>query len=280
MGEIENGCLWEWALQTDYLLDWLEDTLPELKEQDTKRFYYNQKENEWSKKSCTIFGSIGAISDLYNYEYPLSEVREVDDKSYKQWRNKGSGWYVWFAVDLSVKEWNAKHPDKKVAYYRIDISNKELVYKVLKKNYNIVTGYYANGNYTLDYSKDWVLNWTIFTPTTYGHCINLIMKNWEIRVKDNYKGTKYNEYKLENYPSDIHNRHATWYVITKVAEDNELELKKQNRMKVLLTAMINANSEMRHLSNDDKFKEILHTMNDFNRKKLEVVNEMLKKLVN
>lgn len=276
---IQNGCLWDWALNTDYLVDWIEDSLPELKEQDLKRFYYNQAKNEWSKKSCTIFGSIGAISDLYNYEYPLSEIKDVDDKSYKEWRTKWAGWYVWFAVDLSVKDWNAKHPDKKVAYYRIDMNNKELVKKILNKNYNIITGYYWNRKYNEDYQKDCILNWTHFGDTTYWHCINLIWLNWDIYVKDNYYWVKYNIYKLDNYPSDISRRHINWYVITKVSENNEAELKKQNKMKALLTTAIQTNSDLRNTTSDENYKLMLHSMNEANRKKLNTVNEILKRLV-
>jgi hypothetical protein len=29
-----------------------------------------------------LFSAMGAISDLFNYEVPLSEAKEVDDRSY------------------------------------------------------------------------------------------------------------------------------------------------------------------------------------------------------
>jgi hypothetical protein len=36
-------------------------------------------------------------------------------------------------VDSVTKDWNKKHPDMKVAYYFIDMSNIDLINKVLDK---------------------------------------------------------------------------------------------------------------------------------------------------
>jgi len=73
MPEIENGCLGTGEQITDYLLEWFDDALPKLVQQDDIIFAYNQYNQARSKKSCTIFSAIGAISDLYNYEFSLDE---------------------------------------------------------------------------------------------------------------------------------------------------------------------------------------------------------------
>jgi hypothetical protein len=57
--------------------------------QDDTRFDYNQGKQTWSKKSCTIFAAIGSISDLWNYKFPISEIKEYDDLSYELGRVEG-----------------------------------------------------------------------------------------------------------------------------------------------------------------------------------------------
>ena len=82
MEELENGCLGIGGQPTDYLIcDGFEDALPTLYQQDDVIFEYNQSKQEWSKKSCTIFSAIGAISDLFNYQFTLDEIKEIDDIS-------------------------------------------------------------------------------------------------------------------------------------------------------------------------------------------------------
>jgi len=51
-------------------------------QQDDIIFAYNQYNQARSKKSCTIFSAIGAISDLYNYEFSLDEIKKIDELSY------------------------------------------------------------------------------------------------------------------------------------------------------------------------------------------------------
>ena len=88
MDEIQNGCLGTGVQNTDYLIDGFEDKLPTLYDQDNIIYEYNQYTQDRSKQSCTIFSAIGAISDLFNYEFPLSEIKEIDEKSYTLGRVK------------------------------------------------------------------------------------------------------------------------------------------------------------------------------------------------
>ena len=286
MEEIENGCLWLWYETTDYLLmEWDVDNLPNLYQQDDIRFEYNQNNQTWSKKSCSVFSAIGAVSDLWNYEVPLSEAKEYDTNTYSRGRVENNWWYVKSAVDSIAKDRNKKHPDMKVAYYFIDVSNIDLVNKVLDKWYNICTGYYANGKYTIDFCKDGVLDWTDFTPTTYGHAINLIKKDGAIYVKDNYKWRKDNNwkdcnyYKLMHNPSEIRRWHNGGYVFTKVKEDNLERVKKLNEIKAKIVNWMGINSELWHLSDSQVHKDKLHDMNNFYRDWVAYIDSELKTLV-
>lgn len=169
MEELENGCLGIGGQPTDYLIcDGFEDALPTLYQQDNVIFEYNQSKQEWSKKSCTIFSAIGAISDLFNYQFTLDEIKEIDDISYTRGRFKNQGRRVQSAVKLVADRRNEHHSDLgKVAYYKIDTTNNELVDKILEKGYNIMTNLNGNTKYTLDYLQDAIVNDTDFGSATY-----------------------------------------------------------------------------------------------------------------
>lgn len=79
-------------------------------------------------------------------------------------------------------------------------------------------------------------------------------------------------------PSEIKSFHKTWYVITKVREDNLDELKKQEEMKVLLNTAITTNSAIWKLTIDEKYQKKLNEMNNLNRDKLKVVEEIIGKI--
>lgn len=286
MTEIENWCLGVWEQATDYTLcNWFEDSLPNLYQQDDIIFEYNQNNQEWSKKSCTLFSPMWAISDLFNYEVPLSEAKEVDNRSYALGRFPDSWWYVQSWVKLWADYWNEKHSDLwKVAYYRIDLTNDNLVLEILRKWYTIMTSIRGNGKYQMDYLADDILNWTEFWKSTFGHALCLRMVDGKVCVKDNYKGrlcndrkTDCNIFELEHMPREISVFSTYWYIYTKVAEDALEEIKRLNRMKTLLENMIADNSEMRHLTNSESYRVKLHEMNNLHRKKLVDIEEQLKK---
>ena len=172
MIEIENWCLGVWEKDTDYLLEeWDIDNLPTLYEQDDTFYEYNQNNQERSKKSCTLYNAFGAVSDLMNYEFSLDEIKELDDLSYEKWRVQ---WYwraTQSAVDL-VRKWRNSNERLvkqywKVAYYRINMCNDELVQQILDKNYTICRWYQWNSAYQKDYREDWVLDWITFWKKTY-----------------------------------------------------------------------------------------------------------------
>lgn len=291
MEELENGCLWLGGQNTDYLLcDWFEDALPTLYQQDNIIFEYNQANQEWSKKSCTIFSAVWAISDLFNYEFSLKEIKEIDERSYSLGRFKNSWWWVQSAVKLVADWWNEKHADLgKVAYYKIDTTNNELVDKILDKWYNIMTNINGNTKYQLDYLKDAIVNETEFGASTYGHALNIVTINLKkingvVCVKDNYKGRTTNNWKmdcniyaLEHYPREISVFGTNGYIYTKVAEDALEEVKRLNEFRTNLVKAIEINSSMWHQTNDTNYKSILHYVNEKNRKKLKDCDEQLAK---
>lgn len=291
MTEVENGCLWLGGQNTDYLLcDWFEDALPTLYQQDNIIFEYNQANQEWSKKSCTIFSAVWAISDLFNYEFSLKEIKEIDERSYSLGRFKNSWWWVQSAVKL-VADWrNEHHADLgKVAYYKIDTTNNDLVNKILDKWYNIMTNINGNTKYTLDYLKDAIVNETEFGTSTYWHALNIVTINLKkingvVCVKDNYKGRTTNNgkmdcniYALEHYPREISVFGTNGYIYTKVAEDALEEVKRLNEFRTNLVKAIEINSAMWHQTNDTNYKSILHYVNEKNRKKLKDCDEQLAK---
>lgn len=283
MEELENGCLGDWVQLSDFLIEWFEDNLPTLYQQDDIIYEYNQYANDWSKKSCTIFSAIWAISDLFNYEFSTDEIKEIDNLSYTLGRMPNSWWWVQSAVKLVADRWN-EHKKEKVAYYRLDISNSELLDTVLSKWYTVMTNYSWNSKYTLDYLKDAILNWTDFWSATYGHAVNLRKVNWKLCVKDSQKWRKTNNwkqdcniYELEHEVNQISCYSSNGYIYTKVVENALEEIKRLNKLKTECNNCITQLWTIRHLVNDKNFQSVLHYTADKIRKKIEDADNELAK---
>jgi hypothetical protein len=280
-----NGCLGIWEQTTDFLIEWFEDSLPTLYQQDDIIYEYNQYAQSWSKKSCTVFSAMWAISDLFNYEVPIKEAKKVDDITYTLWRMPDSWWWVQSAVKTRADYWNDNHSDLwKVAYYKIDITNDDLVNKILDKWYTIMTSFSGNGKYSIDFLKDWILDWTEFWASTYWHAVNIIKRNWKICVKDSDKWRKTgnwkkdcNIYELAHPIREIKPFSTRWYIYTKVAEDALEEIKRLNTLKSECNNAIIDLWKIRHLVNEENFKWILHYTADKLRVKIKNCDEQLAK---
>ena len=280
MGKELNGCLGIWAENTDYLLTGEEVwELPELPIQDTKIYEYSQG----GTSHCTLYSAFGAVSDLFNYEFTQKEIDEIVEESYKRGRIKWEWWYVKSAVNLVADYWNEHHANLwKVVYYRISLYDTELVDKILEKNYTLCSWYRGNQTYNND-RNDWVLNWTTFGTSTYGHAVSWIGRLWKRFIKDNYKGRKSwklptNVYEVEHTPSELvswNTYYADAYLYVKV--NNEEEVKRLNEFKTNLIKAIEINSAMRHQTKDTNYQSILHYVNEKNRRKLKDCEEQLAK---
>lgn len=280
-----DGCLGDWASVKDYILDeGVYDNLPELFDKDEIRYEYNQANQDWSTVSCTIFWAVWAVSDLVNEEFSLDLIKEVDESSYTQWRIRGRGWYTNYAANCiknffnNNKEFTWKYG--KIAYYRIEIDNDELVKKVLDKWYDIYTWFYGNSKYNKDHRTDAKLDWTDFGEGTYWHAICLVKKDGKYWIKDNYKGRKTydgklddNYYQLMHDTSEISTFHTYWYVFTLVKEDNYKELKRLADIKTLCQNIITLLWQLWHKVNDTNFQGILHYTADKLRWKIKDCEE-------
>lgn len=265
-----DWCEWDWHEDTDFQLTDSEiEWLPTLFMQDETRFDYNQGKQAWSKKSCTIFAAIWAISDLWNYAFPLSEIKEYDDLSYTEWRIEWKWWKTKKAIDLACRKWNKDHPDMPVVYYAIDNVNDDKVNRILAKNYD----YNISFNYTKEYVLDLADNMEIDkaeknTKTLVWHAVCQIQKNWAKYVKDNYAWSKDQYYKVNVSNKDLCNAgilHYWGYVILKVAECNLWELKRMEKVKTACLNALENNSALWHATNDQNLKNKLHEVNEYIR---------------
>lgn len=278
-----NGCLWIGEMDTDYqLCNGNEYLLPILYKKDEIRFEYNQWNQDWSRNSCTIFAAIGMLSDLINYEFSLDEIKEVDELSYTRGRIRGHWWWVQSAVKLVADRYNNSELSKKywkVAYYRISKYEDEIIENAIDKLYTIDWNHGLNSEYTKD-KKDWMIDGTEFWNTTSWHSVDVINYKGQRSVKNSYKGTaEHNIYWLKNKLSKITNFWTYFYVYTLVKEDNLEEVKRLNEFKSALLVAIEDNSKIWHLTNDKKYKDELHKMNEMNRLKLKDIDNELKKYV-
>lgn len=278
-----DGVLWDGHEDTDYQLTDSEiEWLPTLYLQDDVRFDYNQWKQTWSKKSCTIFAAIWAISDLWNYQFPLSEIKEYDTLSYELGRTSGSWWYTKKAIDMACNKWNKDHPDMCVVYYSIKASDDDKVNRILAKNYDLNISF----NYTEDYCRDLADNDEIDRAnkgkTLVSHAVCQILKDWSKQVKDNYDWSAHQYYKVNVSNKELSNAgilHYWWYVILKVAECNLAELKRMEKVKTDCLNACEYNSKLWHSTNDPVLKNKLHDLNEYIRNNnLKYIEENTKKL--
>lgn len=265
---------------TDYqLCNGDSDLLPTLYKKDEIRFEYNQGNQEWSRNSCTIFAAIWMLSDLINYEFSLDEIKEVDELSYTKWRTRGQWWYVQSAVKL-VADWynESKLSEKygKVAYYRINKNDNEIMEDCINKLYTIDGNHWLNADYTKD-KADWMIDGTKFGTVTNWHSVDIINYKGQRSVKNSYKWVKNNIYWLKNKLSQISNFGNYFYVYTLVKDWALEDIKRLNEFKSVLLTTIELNSKLWTLTNDKNYQSILHYANEKNRKKVEDIDAQLKK---
>lgn len=282
--ELENGCLWDWYESTDFLLTEADIyTLPELYTQDTIRYDYNQWKQNWSKKSCSIFAAVWAMSDLKNYKFSLDEIREIDTESYRRGRAENQGWYTKNAFALVCEWWNKHYPENPAAYYAVLFQNDAKCNMIMEKNYNL----WVSFNYTADYSSDYGENGEIDRAKSWQkkliwHCVNEIIKDGRKQIKDNYYGSKSQYYKINVSNADLYNAgifHTWAYLFTNVKEDNIWEVKRLERVKVACLNALEYNSQLWHETNDNELKNRLHKTNDWIRNNnLKYIEENLAKL--
>ena len=267
----DYGIIWK---DTDFILtEWDLAGLPTLFEQDDEIYEYNQAKQSRSTMSCTIFNPVWAVSDLMNYEFPLEQIKEIDNLSYEKWRKHWDWWRTDLAVDLVRNWWNSnKELVKKygkVASYRLALRDDELIAKVLEKKYTICWSYQWNAEFNKD-RNDWVLDNYEFWKATYWHSVWMRNRNNKKCVKDNYKWRTYNwkptnifEVKPERsqlVQSKVFRPNC--YLFTKVAEDNYDELIRLEKVKVHCHNALKYNSELRNNTNDKTLKKKLHDVNE------------------
>lgn len=279
-------CLGIWEENTDYLLcEGDLDIIPTLFEKDEIRFEYNQWANKWSEVSCTIFAAIGMLSDLINYEFTEEQIKEVDELSYNNpkyphIRKKWHWWYVKYAVDLVADWYNNSELSKKygkVAYYRINKNDDELVEGIIWKLYTIDWNQCITSEFNKD-RKDGMIDGTNFGTNTNWHSMDVINYKWQRSVKNSYKWSTNNIYWLKNKLSALTNFGEYFYVYTLVKEDNYERIKELNEFKTLLVQTIANNSAMWHKTKDVAYQKKLNEMNNANRQKLKDIDEQLKLL--
>lgn len=282
------GCLGDWAENTDYVLcNGDSDLLPTLYKKDEIRFEYNQYANKWSYVSCTIFAAVGMYSDLTNYQFSYDEIKEIDDSSYDNpefvhIRRRWEWWYVKDAVDCVRKYVNNRKDlvEKygKVVSYRLSKYDDDIIEDTISKLYTIDGNYCPTAAYNQD-REDLMIDWTNFWYQTNWHSVDVISKNWQRSVKDSWSVKKRNIYGLKHKLSELTNYGQYFYVYTLVSDWAENDIKRLNEMKSKIVQVIELISQLWHLSNDGNYRTKLHDMNERNKKKLNDIDNELKKYI-
>lgn len=172
------------------------------------------------KSSCTLFGPMGAVSDLTGRVWPKQDQADIYQQSLKLGLKPEIGWYTDDGVDLVRKNYFRLY-NQELLSFRMPFASEQF-YDALKKGYTTVIGYKGNREYNLDY-KDGVLDSTSFGVSTYGHCLRLVQTDIDIYelIVDNYVGRKPNTYKIkkanlkELLDNGVFHKYAFIFVIKK-----------------------------------------------------------------
>lgn len=277
--EISDGAISFWEQETDFLISGNVE-IPPLSLLDNVRYEYNQK----NTLHCTLYWPIWALSDLMNYQFTQTDIDEIVAESVK----RGKPINKWRLTQLGVAcvcDWrNSKFPEKPVVYYRLDAKTINFT-DALKKQHTVVMTYKGNAAYNLDVYDDCIVEWEDFRPSTYGHCVTWIRLDGN-GIKDNYAGRKgkngidTNQYKIKDLLKLIDNHvfYDMAYLILPQQTKSPEEIKRLMDMKALLNNKITINETLRHMTNDDRYKDVLHEENNISREKLTDIELELKKL--
>lgn len=276
-----NGCLWDWATESDYRITGeMITNLPKLEKQDQIIFEYNQG----NSLDCTIYSALWACSDLLNIEITQEQIDEAVEESYNRWRTPWKWRLVKEAVNLAcdmIYKWFWI----KLVYYRINNRWDDEIKEVIEKNYSLCTSFNWDSSYQKDRKDNGRIDNSHTWPFTYWHAVCLIEREGKKFVKDNYKGRKENGYFTNIYEvvPEISTLRGDgcWqnfsYLIIKAKDEKEEDIKRLNEMKNQIDRMIEDNSKMWSLTNEEQYKVTLHLMNEWNRKKKADIERELSK---
>jgi len=155
---------------------------------------YNQ--NNGGRSSCTLYGSMGSVSDLTGRMWSGKEQKSVYAQAVTAGLKPEIGWYINRAVDLIRKNyfriWN-----QELLSFNVGIGS-DAFFDALDKGYTVVMGYSGNKEYNIDF-KDGVLDETSFGVGTYGHCVRMTKSDTDLyeMIVDNYLGQRINTYKIK-----------------------------------------------------------------------------------
>ncbi len=155
---------------------------------DTKIEYNQNKVNAYS---CTVFASMGALSDLTGYKFSLDEQKDVFNRAVAEGLDPTFGWYGHKAVDLVRRWWNEKFPDRLIVSQYAMVSRAEDILTPLNLGYSMTVGLKISEAMMKDY-YDGKLDSTEVSNTLFGHFVRMVRDKDDAYklIIDNYEGKK------------------------------------------------------------------------------------------
>jgi hypothetical protein len=201
-GDDEDAMLLEW--ESDFI-----SKLSKVHTQDNERYSYSQYIYRDTKSACTLYGSAGVLSSIWNIKLSDADLLDLFRFAQKNyWYKVGVGNRIVTWVKATQKRWNNKYPDKKVLYFLTQFWTEELK-QAMDKWYWAVGWYRGNAEYGKD-RQDGVINGKVFEPSTYGHCVWAHFIGWKRVVLDSAKIIK--KYEMWHDWSENKARYKNCYV--------------------------------------------------------------------
>jgi len=252
---------------------------------DTIVKHYSQYSNMEYYTWCTIMSAINAVATIKNKDFTEDKIREVYDVAQSLWRNPWHWWSRWAWLNAVRKRWNVKHPDDQFMTFGLNLFTDEF-YAVIEKlgilniSINVDSKYRkdARDNLKIDgeqYWKSWGHATTMMKLEDY-KCVDSIPAGTNLRLPMIYTFGAEDKIDVLNKNWNIRTDcHVIIFNNWLKGEVDSVEKKRLKAMAKSLKKAIEANSEIRHLTNDQNEKIKRNQENIYNRLKLKIVISML-----
>lgn len=282
--EVKTWDNWK-KIVTDYNLSdfWeVSDIIRKMPKLDLVIHNYSQYKEIRYYTGCTAMWAINAIATIENYDFTRKEISEVYDIYEDMWWKPWKWWARGAWLNAVYKRWNNRFPDNKMMYFLENIFS-DATTMVLDKLGIIWVSIRVDSAYWKDVRQDLRLDendfitsiWhatTCMRPDEYicadsvprsnlSKDVPMLYTYWDIDMIKKL-------IKSNNFRSDIH------IIVMEKRLNEEISEEEKTRLetyKEKLETVIACNSEMRHLTTQDKDKKRLRNENIYNRGKLKVI---------
>lgn len=197
-----------WEKESDYkfgssdmALELISQNTPEFNRQI--KYTYNQRAQEITRNSCTLYSAITELSWLMDKEFSEDEILHYNSEAIRLWILDPNKWArLEQMINHTMKLWNYYNPTKQIKYYQVDYNDKALRNILIHEAPRPTQlGYHTSTELFLELEKTWVAMKDKY-PIWWWHAVT----QWGYNTYDNYNLLKvHNSYSFDKFEELIKN---------------------------------------------------------------------------